>query len=292
MVDTERSVERRDRFVTVDGTEIHCSEWGEPDDGGTGVVCVHGFSRNGRDFDALARTLAVEHDRWVVCPDAPGRGLSEWSQTPAETYTEPSLATTLAGLCDELEMETVRWVGTSMGGALGIRVAASHLRDRIDRLVLNDIGPVSVGSDGDREGIERIRDYLSNPPTVRTLSELEEYFRDTYGENRPNTDVRKLTLTSARRTDDGYWTPSYDPAIVDVRFDGHERRDLWDEWNDIEADVFVLRGEESDILSAETLAEMTDRKPTCEAVELSDIGHAPSLTTDDQIDPVVEFVVD
>lgn len=276
---------RTDRFATVDGTEIHYSEWGDRSD--PPVVCVHGFSRTGRDFDDLAHALSAEY--WVVCPDVPGRGLSQWSQTPEEDYTSDALAAAITGFADEIGIDEMRWVGTSMGGAMGIRLASGALRDRITHLVLNDIGPGPVAPDPDREAGERISSYLSNPPTVRTLGELEAYFQQIYGGNKPNADIRRLTVTSARRTDDGHWTPNYDPDIVSVRFGDGEPRDLWDEWDRLTAEILVLRGEESDVLSTAELDTMADRTD-CAVIEYAGVGHAPSLATAEQIDDVTGFL--
>ena len=277
---------RRDRFASADGTEIHYSEWGDPGD--EPVVCVHGFSRTGRDFDDLAHALATEHDYRVLCPDVPGRGMSEWSDAPAEDYTREALASAIAAFCDAVGLTDFRWIGTSMGGAMGIRLAGGDLRERITHLVLNDIGPGPVEEEEEREGSERISSYLNNPPEVGTLQELEAYFRDIYGSNKPDADMRRLTVTSARRTDDGNWTPNYDPDVVGVR-EGDGRRWLWDEWEQVAADVLVLRGAESDILSAATADEMVE-KPDCEAIEYPGVGHAPSLATDEQIGAVADFL--
>lgn len=280
---------REDRFVTVDGTEIHYSAWG--DDDGPPVVCVHGFSRNGRDFDDLAAALAGEYGFRVLCPDVPGRGLSEWSSDPATDYTSEALAASMAGFCDELHLDGLHWVGTSMGGAMGIRVASGALQGRIERLVLNDIGPGPIEPQEEPgEGAERISSYLSNPPTVDTFRELEEYFADIYGDNRVGTDIRHLTLHSARRTDDGGWTPNYDPDIVGTRFEEYEPRDLWDEWDAIAAPTLVLRGAESDVLSEATFEAMVERRPGTEVVEYPGVGHAPSLSPPEQIETVAEFL--
>ena len=276
---------RRDGLVDVDGTEIHYSAWGDRD--ADPVVCVHGFSRTGRDFDDLAAALADDYR--VLCPDVPGRGMSEWSQSPETDYTAAALAGAIEGFVDAVGLDAMRWVGTSMGGAMGIRLAGTTLRDRITHLVLNDIGPGPVEDEGERGGTERIGDYLANPPRVRTLSALEAYFRDVYGANKPNADLRRLALTSARRTDDGDWTPNYDPEIVAVRFDDPEPRDLWDEWEAVRADPLILRGAESDVLSGAELAEMTRRRDA-EVVEYPGIGHAPSLASPEQIAAVSDFL--
>jgi pimeloyl-ACP methyl ester carboxylesterase len=284
--------DRRDRLCTVDGLEIHYSEWGEGD--GDPVVCVHGFSRNGRAFDTLARALAEAGFR-VLCPDVPGRGLSEWSRDPETDYRPDhpdGLPGYLRGFCEAVVdgNEPIRWVGTSMGGALGIRLAGGPLRDRIGRLVVNDIGPGPVDPDPEEStGADHIRQYRA-PPTFRTLGELESYFRERYGDRDPSVDLRHLTVTSARRTEDGAWTHDYDPAIVDAYLAREGPRDLWTEWDGIEAGTFVLRGTETHVLPKSEFEAMRSRGPETAVLELPGVGHAPSLATDEQVEAVVSFL--
>jgi len=289
--DTTRT-ERRDRLLTVAGLEVHYSEWGDP--GGEPVVCVHGFSRNGRAFDTLARALAAEGFR-VLCPDVPGRGRSEWSTEPERDYRpyDPGgLPRYLRGFCEALldEAEPVRWVGTSMGGAVGIRLAGGTLRERASHLVVNDIGPGPLDPDLDGStGSDHIRQYRG-PPTFRTLGALESYFEERYGDRDPSVGLRHLTATSARRTDDGSWTHDYDPAIVDAYLATEGPRDLWAEWDAIEARTLVLRGTETHILPGAEFDAMRARGPETEVLELPGVGHAPSLATDEQVEAVVSFL--
>jgi pimeloyl-ACP methyl ester carboxylesterase len=203
---------RSDEFVTVDGTEIHYSAWGDPAD--PTVLCVHGLSRNGRDFDPLAREL--QDDYHVVCPDMPGRGWSEWADDPAERYSNAAMVETLVGFCDALDLGSVRYVGTSMGGGLGMALAGGPFANRIERLVINDMPP-NPEADSAPEALGRIMEYVPDPPTVETVGELEDYFRELYeGRFSEMTDdeYRRLTMTSARRTDDGRVTTHYDPRIL------------------------------------------------------------------------------
>lgn len=271
---------RRDAFVTVDGVELHYSDWGADD--APPVVCVHGLSRVGRDFDSLARELADDYR--VVCPDMPGRGLSEWSP---DHYTPEAMTTLLVGFCDALGFDAVRWVGTSMGGILGMTLAAGPMADRIDRLVLNDVGPSPTGDESAQEGIDRIIDYLTNPPTFARFTEMESYFRETYATFSELTDDewRRLTRTSSRRTDDGALTPNYDPRIVEPMVTAETDDDPWAMWETIDAPTLVLRGANSDVLAPETFEEMKRRRPAIETVVV-DCGHAPSLNTDTQIEPI------
>lgn len=288
--DTTRA-ERRDRLLAVEGLEIHYAEWG--DSNGDPVVCVHGFSRNGRAFDTLARALAGE-GYCVLCPDVPGRGASEWSRDPNtdyRPYDPDGLPRYLEGFCDALasEDDVLRLVGTSMGGAIGILLAGGALRDRIDRLVVNDIGPgpVDPGVEESTDS-DHIRQYR-DPPTFRTLGELESYFEERYGDRDDAADLHHLTVTSARRTDDGSWTHDYDPAIVDAYLAGGPRQ-LWTEWDAVGAETLVLRGTETHILPATELDEMRSRGPETEVLELPGVGHSPSLDTDEQVETIVSFL--
>ena len=275
---------RRDEFVTVDGIEIHYSAWGDSTD--PTVLCVHGLSRNGRDFDPLAREL--QDDYHVICPDMPGRGWSEWADDPEERYTNAALVETLIGFCDALELDSLRYVGTSMGGGLGMALAGGPLADRIERLVVNDVPP-NPEEDAEPEAMGRIVEYVPNPPTVGTLSELEAYFRDLY-EGRfsemSDDEYRRLTMTSARRTGDGDFAPAYDPAIlVSGEDDGP---DPWDVWAAIDVPILLFRGIDSDILPADAYQRMLEVQPDAETVEI-DCGHAPALNTPEQIEPIRGF---
>lgn len=277
---------RADRFITVNDVELHYSEWGSPTD--PPVLCVHGLSRVGRDFDPLASQLAATYH--VLCPDMPGRGLSEWADHPDKDYTGPALVSLLIDFYDRLNLESIRWIGTSMGGTLGIALAGGPLQDRISHLVVNDVGPDPVGTDDSTGGVERIIEYLSSPPTFDRYSELEEYYREVYATFSPMTDDewRRLTITSGRRRDDGQITPNYDPRVVEPLLLGGDT-DQWDAWDAITADIFILHGRDSDILTTDTVMEMQSRQPDAQLVEI-DCGHAPTLNVPDQIDPLREFL--
>jgi len=294
---------RRDRFVTVDGFELHYSEWGDRSD--PPVLCVHGLSRNGRDFDPLAREL--EDDYWVLCPDMPGRGWSEWAEEPAERYTDAAMVEMLAGFCAELGLQQFRYVGTSMGGGLGMALAGLAMPEAVTHLVVNDVSPDPEG-DATPEALGRIMEYVPTPPTVETVTELEDYYRDLYeGRFSEMTDDewRRLALTSARRTDDGGIAPAYDPDILvddgetaDGDGDGEsddagaaDAPDPWDVWTAIDAEIMILRGQESEILPEAPFERMCETQPDAETLVV-DCGHAPSLNVPAQIGPIREFLSD
>lgn len=248
------------------------------------MVCVHGLSRVGRDFDPLAAALAG--DFRVLCPDVPGRGLSEWADDPADYAPEP-LLNTLVGFCDKLDLDALCWIGTSMGGQPGMAAAAGPLRDRVSHLVVNDVGPAPDEDDG---GVERIVKYLSDPPVFDALTGLEEYYRETYASFGDLSDVewRRFTRTSARRRDDGRFTPDYDPRIVDPLLSADPVPDPWAMWESITANVFVIHGRNSDVLSDATFREMRERRPDTGTLEVN-CGHAPALNDAEQIGAVRSF---
>ena len=279
---------RADEFVTADGVELHYSAWGDPSD--PPVVCVHGLSRAGRDFDPLAREL--DDDYRVLCPDVQGRGLSEWAPEGAaeEWYAGSRLAETLVAFFDELGIEEARYVGTSMGGQLGMGLAAGPLADRISHLVMNDVGPAPAEDEDAREGIDRIVEYLTNPPEFDRFSELEAYYRETYSTFSGMTDAewRVFTVGSARRTGEGGFAPAYDPRVVEPLLTEETDADPWAAWEAIDVPTLVLKGERSDILADETFEEMRERRPEIETVTV-DCGHAPSLNVPEQVEPIREL---
>lgn len=275
---------RRDQFTTVTDFEIHYSTWGDPDD--PPVLCVHGLSRVGRDFDPLARALADEYH--VLCPDMPGRGLSQWADDPAEWYTDTAMIDLLVGLCDRLDWESLRYVGTSMGAGLGMALAGGPLADRISHLVVNDMPP-NPQTDSDPDALDRIFEYVPDPPTVDRVTELEAYFKRLYqGSFSPMTDAewRRFTVTATRRTDDGGIAPAYDPRIV---VQSQRDTDPWAVWERIDANLLLVRGTNSDILPPAPAERMTETQPCTETLAI-DCGHAPALNTDDQIEPICAFL--
>jgi pimeloyl-ACP methyl ester carboxylesterase len=204
-------------YLTCAGREIHYLEWGS---GNTEtVIAWHGFARTGRDMDDLAADLVTKRYR-VICPDTIGRGLSQWSAAPEREYRLAFYVQLAVELVDQLDVERFHWVGTSMGGAIGMLAAAGPLRRRIRCLVLNDIGPQIA-----QAAIERIRGYAGAPPAFATVSELEQYFRTIYKPYGWLSDAqwRRLTESSTRRLPDGRVTPHYDPNIV-MQITHHARR--------------------------------------------------------------------
>jgi pimeloyl-ACP methyl ester carboxylesterase len=189
-------------------------------------------------------------------------------------------------LVDQLGLDRFYWLGTSMGGALGIRLAAGALRGRIRRLVLNDIGPQLGAS-----AVERIRTYAGKPAQFDRVSELEQYFRTIYQPYGWLSDEqwRRLTETSTRRTAEGRVTPHYDPNMA-LQFEHHPRDyDQWETYDAIDVPTLCLRGESSDLLLADTAEEMRRRGPRAVVVTIAGCGHAPALNVPEQFQLVERF---
>lgn len=259
------------------------ADWPGPSCGRT-ILCVHGLTRNGRDFDWLAQALSQRAR--VVCPDMPGRGRSEWLAHP-EDYAYPLYLSDMVALIARLEVDEVDWVGTSMGGIIGMLLAALP-GTPIRRLVLNDVGPLIAA-----EGLARIGGYVGRDPSFADLAALEAALRRFAAPFGPLSDEewRHLATHSARRRPDGTLGLAYDPRIGDVfRAGPLPDIDLWLQWEAIRAPTLVLRGESSDILRRADAEAMTRRGPRARLVELPGIGHAPALMASDQIAVISDFL--
>jgi len=269
-------------YHRVDGREMHVTEWGQQHP--EVVIAWHGLARTGRDMDDIAEHLSQRYR--VVCPDTIGRGLSQWSADPDRDYCLAFYARLAEGLLDQLGIHRCLWLGTSMGGAIGLRAAAGALRGRIRKLVLNDIGPELPAA-----ARQRILTYAGNPSAFATVSELEAYFRTIYKPYGWLSDAqwRRLTETSTRRLPDGRVTPHYDPAMV-RQFVAHpDDYELWEAWDSLDIPVLALRGENSDLLLPEVAEAMRNRGPRAVVVTLPGCGHAPALNTPEHFALVERF---
>ncbi len=271
-------------YLSVLGHNIHLTTWGAPDL--PPLVLWHGLARTGRDFDACGRALA---DRfWVLCPDTIGRGLSSWSQSPHTDYTIPSYCTHALGLLDQLGIQQCAWVGTSMGGIIGMILASQGKDSRINRLVLNDIGPLL-----EQEALQRISDYTSTSATVPTVKAFEKLMRRTYASFGVLSDEtwQHIAETSLRRKEDGGFSSHYDPAVMEVFAAMRDVPSLWDFYDRITCPTLVLRGAVSDLLSVETAVSMTTRGPRARLETIPGCGHAPSLMVESEIALVQDFLL-
>ena len=257
-------------------------EWGDPANERV-VVCVHGLSRNGRDFDVLGEALADTHR--VIAVDMPGRGASQWLPD-ANDYVFPTYLTTLTALIARSNATQVSWVGTSMGALLGMVMAAQ--RDTpVERLVVNDAGPLIEPA-----ALVRIRDYLGLAPTFATIAEADTYIRAVSAPFGHLTDAQwdHLTRTSLALNAEGRYALTYDPGIAVPFRSAAVPPDLWPVWDAIRCPTLVLRGAVSDLLSPATAKAMTERGPKARLLEFPGVGHAPMMLSVDQYAPVVEFL--
>jgi len=273
----------RSRYLILSGHEIHLTEWGPAD--APALVMWHGLARVGRDFDTAADHFASRFR--VICPDTIGRGLSSWSAEPARDYTVATYVEHAALLLDSLGLEHCAWVGTSMGGLVGLMAAAGPLKGRIDRLVLNDIGPELPAV-----AVARIKSYVTRIPDFPSLTAYEDYLRFAYqGYGQQSDDEwRRMAETSARRRDDGRITVHYDPQVMTVFADAAEGDDLWTIYDALACPTLVLRGEQSDLLTADIAAAMGHRGPRPEVVTVPGCGHAPALNSAEQLGVMERFL--
>ncbi len=273
----------RSIYLGAAGFEMHVTEWGDRDN--PALVMWHGLARTGRDFDEAAAALSDRY--FVLCPDTLGRGLSAWSRRGAADYTFATYGDMASAMLDCYGVDRLGWIGTSMGGLLGITLAAGRLRDRLTHLVINDVGP-----DIPAASAQRIADYVGNPPAFDTMAEYEAWLRETYAPFGPNSEQfwRRMVDTSQRRTAEGLVTVHYDPAIVSLMRENKADLDVWDAYDTVSAPTLLLRGEHSDVLPLTVAGDMTQRGPRPQLVTIPDCGHAPTLADDRQIGILRDFL--
>ncbi|MGH7935252.1 MAG: alpha/beta fold hydrolase [Candidatus Binataceae bacterium] len=271
------------RFATVNGLKLHYL-----DHGGAGkppLVCIHGLSGNAHNFDALAPHLAGAYQ--VLALDVRGRGDSEWG--PPGEYAAPNYASDLAALLETLNFGRVTLVGTSMGGVISMMYAGGY-PERVERIVLNDIGPET-----DPAGINRITNYMTEAPNeFSDLGEVAAYYREHYPPLRsaPDQALREFVRFAVKPAPGGKLTWKMDPAIRNMRRTGTAARplDLWVPYARISAPLLVVRGAESDILSPATAKRMCTVLRSTRMAEVPGVGHAPSLLEPVALAAVIEFL--
>lgn len=275
-------------------------EWGNPQ-GKHVVLCVHGLSRQGRDFDVLARTLCEKagNDLRVVCPDVAGRGQSDWLKDPM-AYQIPSYAADMLVLLAQLRPATLDWVGTSMGGLIGMIVCGQAdlpLPTPVRRLVLNDVGPSIQW-----QALQRIGEYLGKAGQFASLQQAADVMWALSTSFGPHTPAQWLELSRHMVKPVGDAAGSvilhYDPAIA-VPFRSVTQESaaqgeamLWHLYDNIKATTLLTRGAQSDLLSRDTAQAMTRRGPKARLVEFEGVGHAPTFIADDQVQTVASFLLD
>ncbi|MEW6514744.1 MAG: alpha/beta hydrolase [Pseudomonadota bacterium] len=260
-------------------------EWGDPANPRV-LVCVHGLTRCGRDFDFLAQALSGEYR--VICPDVVGRGQSDWLRDP-QHYAIPQYVQDMVALLARLDVEQVDWLGTSMGGMIGMAIAAQP-QSPLRKLILNDVGPVIAAG-----ALARIGEYLATPPDFASPEEAETYIRVIAEPFGKLTDAqwRHLTAHVIKSGPAGRYQLRYDPGIAaPFAVAAGEGKDieLWPIYDAIRSPTLVIRGARSDLLSRETVAAMMARGPKASSVEIPDVGHAPMFMDDTQVAVVREFL--
>ena len=274
-------------------------QWGDPAAAHT-VVCVHGLSRQGRDFDVLSRALVARAGGAirVVCPDVAGRGQSEWLIDPMG-YQLPVYAADMLALLVHLRPKTLDWVGTSMGGLIGMAVCAhaAAVGMQVRKLVLNDVGPTVQW-----DSIVRIATYLGRSMQFASVQQAADAMWAISTSFGPHTPEQWLELSRhmVKPLPDGQAgvTLHYDPAIAvpvramtqDMAAQGEAL--LWQVYDNITAQTLLLRGAQSDLLSVETAQTMTQRGPKARLVEIAGVGHAPTLIAENQVDVVASFLLE
>jgi len=263
-------------------------EWGDAANPRV-LVCVHGLSRQGRDFDTLAQAMAAQYR--VIAPDVVGRGESDWLADPAG-YQLPAYASDMVALLARLNGQTVHWVGTSMGGLIGLGLAALA-QSPIRRLVLNDVGPTIQP-----EAIARIGSYLGLPMRWSSLDEAAEYMLSISQGFGMHTREQWLELTRPMLKADGDgFKPHYDPGIavpfraMTPQMAAAGEAALWKAYDAISCPTLLLRGADSDLLTRETASAMTQRGPRARLHEFPNVGHAPMLSVAEQVSVVREFLL-
>ncbi|MEP7328303.1 MAG: alpha/beta hydrolase [Betaproteobacteria bacterium] len=257
-------------------------EWGKPDNPRV-VICVHGLSRTGRDFDVVGEAMATTHR--VLAVDLPGRGGSDWLNDPND-YVFPTYLGALTALIARSDAREVAWVGTSLGGLLGM-VMAAQPDTPVTRLVVNDVGTVI-----EPDSLARIGTYVGLDPTFGTYEKIAAYVREISAPFGALSDVQwdHLVRTSVSQRPDGRWGMNYDPGIAVPFRAAPAPPDLWPIWDAIACPTLLLRGAESDLLAASTAAAMAARGPKPNLITFPGVGHAPMLLGQEQVGPVCQFL--
>lgn len=263
-------------------------EWGDARNPDV-LICVHGLTRVSDDFDVLAEQLSARYR--VICPDIVGRGRSDWLRDP-KYYEVPQYVSDMVGLMARLDVESVSWLGTSLGGLIGLALAS--LPDTpIHKLVLNDIGPVL-----DPLALARIGEYVGQPVRFASFDDAQQYIRQTSASFGPHSEAqwRKLAADVLRQDAQGQWSLHYDPGLAlpfkatTAQAAQSAENMLWTAYDAIACPTLLIRGAESDLLSRATAHAMTTRGPKATLVELPGIGHAPTFANEQQIAIVADFL--
>ena len=260
------------------------AEWGTPS-ARPSIICVHGLTRNGRDFDWLAKALA-KTGRHVICPDIVGRGKSDGLPDHPELYAYPQYIADINALLEAKNLKDIHWVGTSMGGIIGMMMAAAK-DTPLRRLVINDVGPFIPLA-----ALRRIAAYVAMVVEFADDAQLERHIRQIYapfGITR-DADWKQIAEHSSRMLPNGKLTLAHDPAIAQNFSTLDKDVDFWPVYDAVQCPALLLRGALSDVLSAETADAMTRRGPKAELITYGGVGHAPALIDERQIMDILGFL--
>jgi pimeloyl-ACP methyl ester carboxylesterase len=310
-INTVAGTEPRLEFVDCPGASLRSPDshrmaywsWGDAANPRV-LVCVHGLSRQGRDFDVLAQVLSQHYH--VVCPDVVGRGQSDWL-ADAKGYQVFTYASDMVAMLRQVREAkglaspiTVDWVGTSMGGLIGLGLSALPPEAsgvRLRRFVLNDVGPrLRI------EALQRIGSYLGLPKRFATEQEAADYLWSISAGFGPHTPEQWLALSRPllrvdTASEDSSLILHYDPAIAEpfktMTADSASSGEamLWQVYDALRCEVLLLRGQNSDLLDADTARQMTERGPRARLIEFTGVGHAPTLIAPEQVAAVKEFLL-
>ncbi len=264
-------------------------EWGDPNNSKV-LICVHGITRVSDDFDVMAEALSDQYR--VICPDIAGRGHSDWLSNP-QYYQIPQYVSDMVTLLARLNAQTVDWFGTSMGGLIGMALA-SFPDNPIRKLILNDVGPAL-----NLDAIMRIGDYIGQDVRFDTFDEAVAYIREISQSFGPHSEVQwhKLSSDVLRQNEEGQWIRHYDLSLaIPVQATTPEiaaqaQSMLWAAYDAIKCPTLLLRGTESDLLTADAALQMTRRGPRAELIEIEGVGHAPTFVHHEQIALARDFLL-
>jgi len=287
-----------------------CHEWGDADNPEV-VLCVHGLTRTGRDFDFLAQRLASRYR--VVCPDIVGRGLSDWLAN-SSFYSIAQYASDIVTLVGALRPSKLHWVGTSMGGLIGLAYAGAlaqlQLKNsfltpaqrhsalpssdlRLDSITLNDVGPHI-----EPVSLTRIAQYVAEPKSFATFDQAVTYVRSAFASFGPHDSEQWAQLTRYCYVEQsGVWVKHYDLALaqafmhVTPELAAQGEALLWGSYASLNVPVLIIRGQESDLLSKDTCATMLNMHARAQLVEIPGVGHAPTLMNQEQTSIVLNFLL-
>ncbi len=250
------------------------------------IVCWHGLARNCFDFETIAKILSEKYR--VICPDTLGRGLTQWAENPSKEYNYANYVKIAAKICDHYDVKELDWIGTSMGGVIGIILASNILKDRMKSIIINDVGPEIP-----EKTLQRIFEYTTGEqPEFNTFPEFENYIAELYDSMGKRTKEQwfEMSSHSVRRKGNGKLTVHFDPDMVQLPDKKAPIIDLWEIFQMIDCPILLLHGFLSDVLTEDIVKKMLTLKPGMNVVTIPDCGHAPGLHLDHHIGPVRKFL--